>query len=441
MDNLTNNTNNTGAPADGNDADSPKCCYRSCRVKGAVKQKCAASNCNKEVHLMCYQALLPNKHNLESIIGRAVCTKKCYERTMRDLSGGGEEQEEGGRTGRWDCDGKEGSEELTSVRILINWWKEEGNYSKFCGKRNEGVKKIHYANALAEKMSNKTTSKRDGKTVLNKIQHIERSWRLAHDFATSETGAGIIEKDGDTRFRDLVTRKCPFYYQLLDVVCDRASSEPACTSYEADEEEANSEEEDCPNATSFSDISEDEEGGISVATKQTATMNSSRKTSSSKKKKFTLIDHSAIAALTAGNKAMTRQMEEQARHNKVVEAVESRRVALEEEKEKREAVRLSLEQDKFNSMAWKGKNDELNFKMNLLSKYEDLKRDNGWSDEQIVTFFPDMQQVVEAKRAAQVPRPFLTQQLTELTHESAPENLQPGESTEDDTGFPMVFHT
>jgi hypothetical protein len=224
---------------------------------------------------------------------------------------------------------------------------QEGNYSKYCGKKNEGIKRIQFANSLAEKMTNETTSKRDGKSVLSKIQHIERSWRQAHNFASSETGAGIMEQDGKAHFKDLVTQRCPWYYDLLDVMADRASSEPTCTSYEAneDDDDKDIDGDDRVSGGGLSELSEDEEedkkqggGGASVNTKRTAATSSSCKSSTKKQKTSTLMDESAIEALTAGNKAMEQKMMEQVRHNKVVEAVEKRRVALEEKREEREAL-------------------------------------------------------------------------------------------------------
>jgi hypothetical protein len=77
---------------------------------------------------MCYQGLILRKHNLEALAaGNAVCTKKCYEKANKELAGG--EQEEGGRSGKWTCDGKGGLDDShTSMRILIDWWMDEGNY-------------------------------------------------------------------------------------------------------------------------------------------------------------------------------------------------------------------------------------------------------------------------------------------------------------------------
>jgi hypothetical protein len=422
-----------------------KCSYRSCKIK-ATKLKCGAKSCQKEVHVMCYQGLLMHKLKLDPLPGgKAVCTKKCYDKVLKESSGGAEDQEEGGRSGKWDSDGLNGpNDPHTSVKILLEWWMTEGNYSKFCGKKNEGIKKVQFASALAEKMSTETLSKRDAKSVLCKIQHIERTWRAAHSFATSETGAGIMESNGNAHFKDLLIKKCPYYYDLMDVMADRASSQPKCTSYDEDKEEEMDDDDDEVGERSsnpeLSDMSseEEEEEGKSVTTKKTNASGSTKRTSSGgKKRKSALMDDDAVAALTAGNKAAEQRMVELTRHNKVVEDVEKRRVALEEKREERETLKLNLEQNKFKTMAWQGKNDELNYKMNLITKYEEFCNVYNWSDPQILAFFPDMAQVINAKKQAPVFQEetqhtqLLTLTMSQLPTEDNNEMPRLGQTMED----------
>ena len=64
-----------------------------------------------------------------------------------------------------------------------------------------------------------------------------------------------------------------------------------------------------------------------------------------------------------------------------------------------EKQKVNLEKQKLESLSWKGKSDQLDYKMNLLSRYEQLKDDKGWSDEQILQFFPDMAEVIAAKNS------------------------------------------
>jgi hypothetical protein len=104
-------------------ADQEKCCFCSCRVKGAQKIQCSSGGCDKLVHLMCYQGLLLGEPSFHPLLANKVaCTKKCYEKAARGLSGGGEDQEEGGRMGRWDYDGINGPDDShTSTKILLDW--------------------------------------------------------------------------------------------------------------------------------------------------------------------------------------------------------------------------------------------------------------------------------------------------------------------------------
>jgi hypothetical protein len=93
----------TATATDGGTATtSTKCCFRLCKIN-AEKLSCAASGCKREVHMMCYQGLLLKKHSLDPLPGgRAVCTKHCYNKAAKEGAGGGEDQEEGGRTERLD---------------------------------------------------------------------------------------------------------------------------------------------------------------------------------------------------------------------------------------------------------------------------------------------------------------------------------------------------
>jgi len=63
--------------------------------------------------------------------------------------------------------------------------------------------------------------------VLNKIKYLEDTFRKAHDFANTETGAGLMEKG---TFKEEVEKMCPFYYDLLDVMGDRSAARPKVTS-------------------------------------------------------------------------------------------------------------------------------------------------------------------------------------------------------------------
>ena len=82
---------------------------------------------------------------------------------------------------------------FVALRSAIN------KYKIFCGKGNDGVKKITVCKELAQDMRALTTSvNRTGENVKCKIVHMEADFRKTHEWLTGETGAGILERDGET---------------------------------------------------------------------------------------------------------------------------------------------------------------------------------------------------------------------------------------------------
>jgi hypothetical protein len=365
-----------------------KCCYRSCKVNGAELLTCSAKGCDKQVHLICFHGYLLGKHKeLQRLpSGKVACTKKCHAKVVKEFAGVSDDADGGNRKGNWDSDGKKGADDPhTSVKILLDWWMAQGNYNKYCGKNNNGLKKIQFCNQLAEKMTRETTTPRNAKNVQSKIQHIEKTFKDAFTFATSETGAGLQETDEGT-FNDAVKKKCPYYFDLLDIMSDRASSKPKATSYEDSTES----ELDEFMEEKMSELSEEEEAAEksvaekSVASKRTSATTSSRK--AKKKKPPSMLDDDAMAALNEASATSKHRMDELVRHNQFIEKLEERKLELEEKREQRATV------------SWQGKTDELQYKMQLLERYNQLKKTHKWTDEQIIAFYPDMKQIIDAKK-------------------------------------------
>jgi hypothetical protein len=73
------------------------------------------------------------------------CTKICYNTIVESRSG----QESNRR--KWETDGLGGPEDPhTSMKTLLEWMLEEGNYARFRGKNNNGVTKLQIASMLAD---------------------------------------------------------------------------------------------------------------------------------------------------------------------------------------------------------------------------------------------------------------------------------------------------
>jgi hypothetical protein len=387
-------------------APSEKCSFRSCKVKGAELLECSAANCTKPVHMICYHGYLLHKFKeLQALpYGMIACTKKCHAKVVKDTGGGGDEAEGGNRKGNWDCDGKKGEDDPhTSVKILLDWWMKEGNYSRYCGKNNSGVKKIQYCNQLAEKMSKETNTVRTSKNVQSKIQHIEKTFKEAHAFATSETGAGLKEDDEGT-FDDAVKRKCPYYFDLLDVMADRASSKPKATSYDDSDDSDDSEAgDDCSELSGDEEVPGDDEdvldGLEEIAEKSVASTKRSLATNSSKKARkkkavSSVMDDEGVAALADASKASRGRVEELKRHHKFIEQMEERKMGIENRK-----IELEEKKERRLEVSWQGKADELHYKMQLLERYNQLRKKQQWSDQQIISFYPDMKQIVDSQKS------------------------------------------
>ena len=300
---------------------------------------------------------------------------------------------------------------------------EESNYAKFCGKKNDGIKKKQFCEVLAEKMNQISTTTRDAKSVLSKIQHVERTWRAAHNFATSATGEGIQEEDGVERFEELIRKKCPYYYDLLEVMQDRASSKPKATSYELENSLLDEDEDEDEEVNAADDDPDDisaiskESGAVSASASAAASVATSRASQSSKRQvgsrkndssaqkkkarptttKKSFMDEDTLSVLNEANKAAAIRVSELERHNKALEEIEQQRYELEKKRDEREILRLDLEKSKLETMSWKGKSDQLDYKMKLLSRYHDIKNKYNWSDEQIIGYCPEMKDVIEAR--------------------------------------------
>jgi hypothetical protein len=84
--------------------------------------------------------------------------------------------------------------------------------------------------AVCEEISKKikqagTLKIRKAPSVQCKIQGIEASFREAHDWVNN-TGVGVLASDGPISFEETVKKKFIYYYDLVDVMCARASARP-----------------------------------------------------------------------------------------------------------------------------------------------------------------------------------------------------------------------
>ena len=200
---------------------SRKCSNRSCPGLEAAEHlvPCQNSACTREFHLSCFHERFKKETWPKLQDGQIVCTKACYNKLANPPRF------------NWTNDGKNGPDDpQSSEEILLDWLLFPGNYAnKWRGKDNKGRNKKQVALEIAQLINDAgVVVQRDDRQVRNKIQHLERQFREAFDFANTETGAGLLENNRGA-FDDAVLQKCSHYFDLLETFSDRASSKPKAT--------------------------------------------------------------------------------------------------------------------------------------------------------------------------------------------------------------------
>jgi hypothetical protein len=229
----------------------------------------------------------------------------------------------------------------------------------------------------------------------------------------------VQDEQGEETFNDLVLKKCPYYFSLLDIVADRASTQPRITNYrpadlDTDEESSKNDDDtggvDVLSAMGADDDDDDYDAVTSatatgtpsppavavgvpnttVATSRSsargseASVASSRKSSRKKPRRGSfsnpLMDEDTVHMLSAAIESSKKKMDELKRHHQQLEMIE---------KEK-----IDLEKKKYEDLKWKGRSEKLDYKMKLVSDYQKLK-EQGMTDDRIDRLFPEMKGVIE----------------------------------------------
>ena len=329
-----------------------RCSNRSCpgRHVNDVPLICENSACTREFHLDCFKARFQWENWPKQKDGQVVCRKACYTKLLNPPRL------------NWTNDGKNGKEDpQSSERILFDWLMFPGNYvNNWRGKDNKGQNKMQVARDIAQVINDSgVIVRRDEKQVRNKIQHLERRFRVAFDFANTETGAGLQENDRGA-FDDAVLQKCPQYFDLLDVFSDRASSKPKATNM--DHSLASSD------TSNYSSLSDDE--------KNPSTKRRSIYSSSLNKKTRTGI----VATASEQSSAATVRLA-----NVKSQLLSFQLAKLEEDREK-ERQTWAIEQQ----------NKEVDVRMHLVKQCIAFVSDNpGWPKEDVLQVFPAFAGIIE----------------------------------------------
>jgi hypothetical protein len=214
---------------------SNKCHYRSCAVlvgSDVPRLICYAPGCDRVFHSYCYDLGVLRKNilvhfddgNKEHPFLKIACRKNCYKKAFRHHKNMAADPE--ARNIPWNRDGRGGGDDPNnSENILIAWLKLPGNYNKFRSPPS-GKTKAVVCEEVSRKINLARTLKiRKAPSVQMKIQAMEGAFRDAHDWVNN-TGVGVLERDGQVTFEEAVTKRFVYYYDLVDVMSERASARP-----------------------------------------------------------------------------------------------------------------------------------------------------------------------------------------------------------------------
>lgn len=115
-----------------------------------------------------------------------------------------------------------GPEGDTSESILIEWMVEDGNWRRYIGRDNSGVRKTTYQSQIANLLQSKGKGRKNPGQVKRKIEAIQKKWQETHDWLNS-SGQGSLSRmymDGNETAREQVLEKYLYYEVLTPIFLD-----------------------------------------------------------------------------------------------------------------------------------------------------------------------------------------------------------------------------
>jgi hypothetical protein len=209
---------------------------------------CVGVGCTKIVCRNCYEVHVAQKNKIpkEEILPLeyAACTLRCHKKyNLNKVNNQHQEQRIA-----WDSDTINNVYGGSSESLLLDWLKCHGNYADWRGNKFGRSKKdiqIQLADMINKHGYEKHNIHRNRTEaqVGAKIRYFELQFKKALSFMEN-TGQGIKESQNlsEECFKDLITRKFVFFWDLYDVMIERSSSKPVFLSENLGSEEDDDDE-------------------------------------------------------------------------------------------------------------------------------------------------------------------------------------------------------
>jgi len=120
----------------------------------------------------------------------------------------------------WHTDGP--TPEINFMAVMIDWLTKSSNCNQWRdGDKQNGTTKFGIISKISQIIKDKgITTERTGRDIHMKINCLEEQFRAAKDWL-NQTGAGVDCKESNSA---AVKHRCPYYYEIADVISDRPNS-------------------------------------------------------------------------------------------------------------------------------------------------------------------------------------------------------------------------